>query len=168
MAIDLALLAAMVVMFACGITLLLERSVTRMIFGVLLVGNATNLLLFLTAGAPGLAPLQTDGAAPEDYSDPLPQAFILTAIVITLATTAFMLALLYRSWQLARVDVISDDEEDIALRTLDPEADDELVDLEHSPDTDFDDVSADGADAEGTDAHGADAEGTDADGAEPR
>ena len=138
MMIDLALLAAMVVLFACGIMMLLERSVTRMIFGLMLVTHAANLLVFLTSGKPGLAPIHQDGAAPTDYSDPLPQVFILTAIVISLATTAFMLALLYRSWKLARVDTISDDDEDVALRNADAEDVDEFINPEHAPDTDFD------------------------------
>ena len=45
-------------------------------------------------------------------SDPLPQAMILTAIVITLGLTAFLLALAYRSWQLLRHDEVQDDDED--------------------------------------------------------
>ena len=77
--------------------LLLERSVTRMIFGVILLANATNLLLFLTAGKPGLAPLTTEGAEPADYTDPLPQALVLTAIVIAFAMTAVSLALAIRN-----------------------------------------------------------------------
>ena len=137
MSIDFALLLAMAALYTVGIYLLLERSVTRMIFGVMLISNATNILIFLTAGAPGLAPLTSEGAAPDDYTDPLPQAFILTAIVITLATTAFMLALLYRSWSLSRADVVIDDHEDIALGAVDVEADDEVYDLDEASDTDF-------------------------------
>jgi hypothetical protein len=45
-------------------------------------------------------------------ADPLPQALILTAIVITFAATAFVLALIYRSWRLAQVDTVTDDVED--------------------------------------------------------
>ncbi|WP_201517355.1 Na(+)/H(+) antiporter subunit C [Gulosibacter hominis] len=137
MSLDIALLIAMVAMYTVGVYLLLERSVTRMIFGVILLANATNLLLFLTAGKPGLAPLTTEGAEPVDYTDPLPQAFILTAIVIGMATTAFMLALLYRSWSLARADVVADDHEDVSLREVDVEADDEVFDLDDAGDTDF-------------------------------
>ena len=49
-------------------------------------------------------------------SDPLPQALTLTAIVITFAISAFLLALIYRSWQLGQADTVEDDAEDIALR----------------------------------------------------
>ena len=45
-------------------------------------------------------------------SDPLPQALVLTAIVITFGVTAFLLAMAYRSWQLAGSEVVGDDEED--------------------------------------------------------
>src|SRR5699024_4910864 len=48
----------------------------------------------------------------EEYLDPLPQALLLTAIVIAFALVAFMLALAYRSWVLARQDEATDDEED--------------------------------------------------------
>ena len=51
-------------------------------------------------------------------SDPLPQAFVLTAIVITLAVTAFLLTLAYRSFQIAGHDEVSDDVEDAAIRRL--------------------------------------------------
>ena len=51
-------------------------------------------------------------------SDPLPQAMVLTAIVITLATTAFVLAMAYRSWQLNGHDDVQDDIEDDTIRRL--------------------------------------------------
>ena len=47
-------------------------------------------------------------------SDPLPQALVLTAIVISLGTTAFVLAMAYRSWQLTGHDDVQDDVEDAA------------------------------------------------------
>ena len=50
------------------------------------------------SGAPGLAPFFGEGVDPDEISDPLPQAFVLTAIVITFGISAFMLALIYRSW----------------------------------------------------------------------
>ena len=49
-------------------------------------------------------------------ANPLPQALILTAIVITFAVSAFLLALIYRSWRLANADDVSDDADDVALR----------------------------------------------------
>ncbi|SJM64839.1 Na(+)/H(+) antiporter subunit C [Gulosibacter sp. 10] len=137
MTINIVLLAGVVVLLACGVYLLLERSFTRMILGVLLVSNGTNLLIFLTSGDFGDAPLVGEDGELTDYSDPLPQAFILTAIVIGFATLAFMLALLYRSWKLVRADTVSDDEESVALRHVDPEADDEVFEEAEGPDTEF-------------------------------
>lgn len=137
MTLNLMLLIGMVIMYACGVYMLLERSFTRMILAVMLIGNATNILIFLTSGSFGDAPMMGDGADPSTFSDPLPQAFILTAIVITFATTAFMLALLYRSWRLAHGDEVGDDDEAIALRHVDPEEDDEVFDEDDSGDTEF-------------------------------
>lgn len=118
MSMPLVLVAVMVVMFACGIYLMLDRALTRILLGFLLVGNATNLLIFMMSGSFGAAPL-VGGADPADMSDPLPQAFILTAIVITFGISAFMLALIYRSWRLAHEheDRVRDDEDDIDLPT---------------------------------------------------
>ena len=100
MTMPLALVAVMVVMYACGVYLMLDRALTRLLLGFLLVGNATNLLIFLMSGSFGSAPISGSEPA-DDMGDPLPQAFILTAIVITFAVTAFFLALIYRSWRLA-------------------------------------------------------------------
>jgi multicomponent Na+:H+ antiporter subunit C len=121
MTVSLALLLAMAVMYACGVYLLLEKSMTRVILGVLLVGNATNLLLLMMSGPSGAAPI-VDGEEPGPFSDPVPQALILTAIVITFAVTAFLLALVYRSWRLGQKDEVQLDEEDVALATRDTQA----------------------------------------------
>jgi multisubunit Na+/H+ antiporter MnhC subunit len=77
------------------------------------------------AGRPGEAPFVTgtgagtggDGVSSDQMSDPLPQALILTAIVITFAVSAFLLALIYRSWRLSTEDSLEDDESDVAMRT---------------------------------------------------
>ena len=122
MSVSLVLLVVMTVMYACGIYLMLERSMTRVLLGFLLVGNATNLLILIMAGVAGVAPIVTeDGNADNKYgaaemTDPLPQALILTAIVITFAVSAFLLALIYRSWRLAKEDDLDDDEADVAMR----------------------------------------------------
>lgn len=112
MSMPLVLVAAMAVMYACGIYLLLDRGLTRILLGFLLVGNATNLLIFLMSGSFGESPIARDGATPASMSDPLPQAFILTAIVITFGVSAFFLALIYRSWRLANEDTVADDRQE--------------------------------------------------------
>jgi multicomponent Na+:H+ antiporter subunit C len=98
-------------LYAAGVYLLLDRSLTRVLLGFLLLGNATNLLLLSSGGPAGLAPI-LGYAEPEEMSDPLPQALILTAIVITFGVAAFVLAMIHRSWALARNEAVSTDEED--------------------------------------------------------
>ena len=107
MTVSLVLVIIMGVLFAAGVYAMLERSLTRVLIGFLLLGNAANLFLLIVMGRPGVAPFY--GAAdPEDMSDPLPQALTLTAIVITFAVSAFLLALIYRSWQLGQADTVHD------------------------------------------------------------
>ncbi len=123
------LIVVMAVLFASGVYAMLERSLTRVLIGFLLMGNATNLLLLIVMGVPGEAPFSgAEGAV----SDPLPQALTLTAIVITFAVSAFLLALIYRSWQLGQADTVEDDEADIALRER-TEDDEDVMDDESEP-----------------------------------
>jgi multicomponent Na+:H+ antiporter subunit C len=87
-------------LYAAGVYLVLRRSIVKVILGILVLSNATNLIIFLAGG------LKNNGAAfipegaqtvdPATISDPVPQALILTAIVISLGISAFLLALKYR------------------------------------------------------------------------
>ncbi|MEU7585038.1 Na(+)/H(+) antiporter subunit C [Micromonospora sp. NPDC049230] len=104
------LVLAVGVLVGCGVVLLLERSLTRILLGVILLGNGVNLLILL-GGRPGAAPIVGTGPI-ERMSDPLPQAMVLTAIVITFGLTAFLLAVAYRSWYLTGDDEVPDDLED--------------------------------------------------------
>ncbi len=115
MDVSLVLIVIMAVLFACGVYAMLERSLTRVLIGFLLLGNAANLLLLIVMGQPGVAPF-FGSADKDEMSDPLPQALTLTAIVITFAVSAFLLALIYRSWQLGQADTVSDDEADVEVR----------------------------------------------------
>ncbi|WP_173167171.1 Na(+)/H(+) antiporter subunit C [Phytohabitans suffuscus] len=110
------MLVAVGVLFAAGVTLLLERTLTRVLLGLVLVGNGANLLILLTA-APGGPPI-VGTTEPGEMTDPLPQAMILTAIVITLGMTAFLLALAYRSWRLVGHDEVQDDIEDRRIMAM--------------------------------------------------
>lgn len=134
------LIVVMAVLFACGVYAMLERSLTRVLIGFLLLGNAANLLLLIVMGFPGTAPFFGSGD-PDEFSDPLPQALMLTAIVITFAVSAFLLALIYRSWQLGQADTVTDDEEDIAIRErgaeTDESMDEEIDDADDDATTDF-------------------------------
>jgi multicomponent Na+:H+ antiporter subunit C len=115
MTVSLTLVIIMGALYAAGVYAMLERSLTRVLIGFLLLGNATNLLLLIVLGAPGVAPFFGEQ---EEMSDPLPQAMVLTAIVITLGMTAFLLAMAYRSWQLHRHDEVQDDVEDRRIARL--------------------------------------------------
>lgn len=112
MSVDLALVVAIAVLVGCGTTLMLERSLSRILVGFVMVGNGVNLLFLVASGPSGAPPLY----GREDITDPLPQAMALTAIVITLGVTGFGLALAYRSWQLSGTDDVKDDVEDDLVR----------------------------------------------------
>lgn len=112
MSVDLFLVLAIVVLVGCGTTLMLERSLSRILVGFVMVGNGVNLLFLVASGPSGLPPIVGRG----DITDPLPQAMALTAIVITLGVSAFGLALAYRSWQLSGSDDVKDDVEDDLIR----------------------------------------------------
>lgn len=104
------------VMFGAGVTLLLERTLTRVLIGVVLISNGINVLI-LMGGEPGAPPIVGD-TTQERMSDSLPQAMILTAIVITLGIVGFLLAISYRSWQLLGHDEVQDDVEDRRIMDL--------------------------------------------------
>lgn len=152
MSVNLLLLVVMGVMYAGGIYLLLERTLTRVLFGVMLMTNATNLLIITVAGAPGQAPLVEDGLDPDAYTDPLPQALTLTSIVISFAITAFMLGMIYRSWKLGRRDEVLVDTEDVKVAeqpSFDAEEDAELfeepsefLDEDEDPNADYEHATA--------------------------
>ena len=104
------------VLVASGVYLLLERSLTRILLGVLMASNGVNMLFLVAAGKPGAPPII--GLSDGDVSDPLPQAMVLTAIVITMAVAGFVLSLAYRSFQLHGHDEVADDVEDARIREL--------------------------------------------------
>ncbi|MBC9956470.1 Na(+)/H(+) antiporter subunit C [Yimella sp. cx-51] len=102
---------------ACGVYLILERSLTRILIGVILISNGVNVLFLIAAGDAGTPPI-IGMFSRSTAADPLPQAMMLTAIVITLAVSAFVLAMAYRSFQLNGDDETADDLEDARIREL--------------------------------------------------
>ena len=114
---NLTLVLTASVLVAAGVYLLLERSLTRVLIGIILISNGVNVAFLVTSGRAGGAPI-VGVTEPARMSDPLPQAMVLTAIVITLGLTAFLLAMAYRSWQLTGHDEVQDDVEDAAIRRL--------------------------------------------------
>jgi multicomponent Na+:H+ antiporter subunit C len=86
------------ILFAVGIYMILERRLLRVVLGTCLMSHGV-LLFLITAGnlKRGLSPIiEGETLPPEAYVDPVPQALILTAIVIGFATTAFALVLAYK------------------------------------------------------------------------
>ena len=80
-------------LFATGIFQLLRRNVIRSAIGLMILANAVNLFLLTTGAYDGVAPAYTTETGTR--SDALPQALILTAIVISMGGTAFVLSMLY-------------------------------------------------------------------------
>ncbi|MCQ9350761.1 Na(+)/H(+) antiporter subunit C [Corynebacterium sp. 5QC2CO] len=126
MILNFVLLATVGTLVATGVYLFLDRSLTRMLMGLLLMGNGVNLLILLGSGSPGAPPIwDRESLMSDAQADPLPQAFILTAIVISMGMTAFLLALVYRQHRYHIGDNVQDDHEDLSLaqrRANDPTA----------------------------------------------
>jgi multicomponent Na+:H+ antiporter subunit C len=94
---------AAAVLAGCGAYLLMSGSLSRVVLGGGLISHAANIVIVL-AGGEGGAPVFAGDDGP--FGDPLPQAMVLTAIVITLGVTALLLAISYRSWQLVGDDPV--------------------------------------------------------------
>ena len=89
-------------LYAGGLYLIMRRSIVKLIIGLALLGHGANLLIFtmgrLIREQPALVPYGSE-YPPEPYADPLPQALILTAIVIGFGVQAFALVLVKRAYQ---------------------------------------------------------------------
>ena len=103
-------------LYSVGTFLILQRTLTRVVLGIALLGHGANLLLLLAGGTSGRAPIVGPGDG--RFSDPLPQAMALTAIVITFGITAFLVTLAYRSWVHRHDDDVDDDVEDRRIARL--------------------------------------------------
>jgi len=96
-----------------GVYLLLERNLTRMLLGLLVLGNVINLLILTVGGPSGNPPVRGRTSNGETTTaDPLAQGMILTAIVISMGIAAFILALTYRSYRLTTAEDVGNDPED--------------------------------------------------------
>jgi multicomponent Na+:H+ antiporter subunit C len=120
------LAGAAATLFALGTYLVLQRKLSRIIIGLGLLTHGANILL-VTSGRRGDPPIVGEGSS-SGFSDPVPQAFALTAIVITFAVTTLLLALAYRSWLLTRDDEVEDDIGDRAIASSRNDDDEMLVD----------------------------------------
>lgn len=148
MAPSLALIVAGAVLAGAGVYLMLARSIVRMLLGFILVGNGVNLLFLAASGPPGKPPLIEEVPSAE-MADPLPQAMMLTAIVISLGLVSFLLALAHRSWQLSGTDRVTHDPEDLRIVLRADRADMSGSDFEGDDDLTPDDIGDDDVDDSG-------------------
>jgi multicomponent Na+:H+ antiporter subunit C len=88
------------VLVACAVYLILQAGFVRILFGFVLLSNAINLLVLLVSGDPSgrAEPIVRPAAGPDTMVDPLPQALVLTAIVIGFGVIAYLVMLLYRTY----------------------------------------------------------------------
>lgn len=108
-------------LFGCGTYLVLQSSLTRVILGVGLLANGVNVLILAVSSDPGEAPIVGREGT---FADPVPQALVLTAIVIGFGITAFLLALAWRGWTIDGNDTVEDDVEDRRVVTQKSRRDD--------------------------------------------
>ena len=95
------------ILYAAGLYLVMRRTLLRLVLGLALLGHAANLLIFTVGGLTrGGAPIAAAGAAAPavPFADPVPQALILTAIVIGFGVQAFALVLVRRTWEETHTD----------------------------------------------------------------
>jgi multicomponent Na+:H+ antiporter subunit C len=101
-------------LFAAGLYMMLRRSLVKLVIGLGLLTNAINLLIFTAAQLTrARSPIIPAGESflKGPYADPLPQAFILTAIVISFGVTAFAVGLAYRAYTTIGTDDVDEIEE---------------------------------------------------------
>ncbi len=90
------------VLFATAVYLILARSLVRIIIGLLLLGNAANIAIITGGRVLGTTPPLVESGAQvlaQTASNPLPQALVLTAIVIAFGLTAFIMVLTWAAWR---------------------------------------------------------------------
>lgn len=93
-------------LFMAAVYLILSKSLLRIIIGTGLLSHGAHLLILTMGGLGGESPPVLEEGA-KTFADPLPQALILTAIVISFGVTAFFLVLAYRSYQELETDDIN-------------------------------------------------------------
>lgn len=95
------------VLYAAGLYMMLRRSLVKLLIGLILLGNGANLMIFLLGGITKGQPPVLSGMPRDEvtyYADPLPQALILTAIVISFGLQAFAITLLKRVYNVTQSD----------------------------------------------------------------
>lgn len=107
------------VLYAAGIYMILRRSLVKLILGIIILGNGANLLIFLlgriTKGKPPIIPEESKFFETL-YADPVPQALILTAIVISFGLQSFAIILIKRAYKVIKTDDLDE------MKTIDPDS----------------------------------------------
>lgn len=108
---ELIIAMAIGVLFSVGVYLVLSKSLLRILLGTTLITHGVHLLLLTMSGLKtGAAPLLGEEA--EAFVDPLPQALILTSIVISFGVTAFFIVLAYRTYRSTGTDDVEGTKEE--------------------------------------------------------
>jgi len=97
------------ILYAAGIYMILRRSLVKLIIGIVVLGNGVNLLIFLMGGlVKGNPPIIAENGHVLEgiYADPVPQALILTAIVISFGLQSFAIVLIKRAYKVLQTDDI--------------------------------------------------------------
>ena len=110
------------VLAGAGTYLVMHRTLTRIILGLGLLGNAINLLILASGDGPGVSPIIGEDG---DFTDPVPQALVLTAIVIGFGVISFLLDMAYRAWTIDGNDEVEDDIDDRRIAHHEPALGDE-------------------------------------------
>lgn len=94
------------ILYTVGVYMILRRSILKFIIGIIFISNATNLFVFLSAGiVPGDPVFVTENTTSDSFmTDPLPQALVLTAIVIGFGLVVFILGLKYKFFSVTGTD----------------------------------------------------------------
>lgn len=98
-------------LYAAGLYMMMRRSIVKLIIGLALLSHAANLLIFTAAGLTRARPPITPERGlfpPSPFADPLPQALILTAIVISFGVLAFLVVLIHRAVKTVGTDDLDD------------------------------------------------------------
>lgn len=104
---ELLLVVLVGILYSSGIYLMLRRSMVKLLLGLMMLGNGANILIFLMGElTKGKAPIidEEESHFLEAYADPVPQALILTAIVISFGLTAFAIVLLNKVYSTTGTD----------------------------------------------------------------
>lgn len=98
------------ILFAAGVYCLLRRNMTKIIIGIMLLSQAANLLVFTMGGIQAHKPVFADaetGVVAAGHADPIPQALVLTAIVIGFGLMVFSITLLMRAHAVLKSDDVN-------------------------------------------------------------